>query len=96
MQEANYVKVYHNSIGARYPLWLSCGYSAVASIYYIIDYYATDQVSDTEYTLILHATKHSLNSSPEPIVMEFTFIRERDLWVCDASPSFRNCVLIHW
>ena len=64
MQEANYVKVYHNSIGARYPLWLSCGYSAVASIYYIIDYHAADQVSDTEYTFILHTTKHPLYAFP--------------------------------
>ena len=72
------------------------GASGAASIYYTIDYYATDCVSDTEYTLILHTSMHTLYNPPKPIVMEFTFIRERDLWVCDASPSFRNCVLIHW
>ncbi len=72
------------------------GASGAASMYYTIDYYATDRVSDTEYTLILHASMHTLYDSQEPIVMEFTFIRERNLWVCDASPSFQDCVLIHW
>ena len=70
------------------------GASGAASIYYTIDYYATDCVSDTEYTLILHTSMHTLYNPPEPIVMEFTFIRERNLWVCDASPSFQDCVLI--
>ena len=72
------------------------GASGAASIYYTIDYYATDCVSDTEYTLILHTSMHTLYNPPEPIVMEFTFIRERNLWVCDASPSFQDCILIHW
>ena len=71
----------------------ACG---TASIYYTIDYYARGYVSDTEYTFILHATKHTINSFSAPIVMEFTFIRERNQWVCDASPDFRNCALIHW
>ena len=85
----------HLFLESNDALYIEGAYGA-NSIYYTIDYYAGDRVSDTEYTFIVHTTKHTINNFSEPTVMEFTFIRERNQWVCDASPDFRNCALIHW